>query len=170
MVTDLSNNNPGIASGVNLVAEASWTNFIRGQEANIITRKASIFMPFSTTYKAGTVLGQITVSTAPTSAPVGGNVGNGTLGTITTGPGVTPGNYLVRITTASTNGGAYILRSPAGVQVGTGAVGTPFSGAGLGFTLSDGSTDFAVNDSFTITVPAGSGAWTRADAAATDGP
>jgi len=52
--------------------------------------------------------------------------------------------------------------------VGNGTVGVAFSGGGLAFTLAD-ATDFAIGDTFTITVAAGSGHYAAHDPAATDG-
>ena len=44
------------------------------------------------------------------------------------------------------------MTDPTGARVGTGTVGQPFTGGGLTFTLSDGSTDFAVGDGFILAV------------------
>lgn len=163
---------PGVAAGFNKLGELGSTpNFLGFPQDNIVGTKATVRTPdANTTLVAGTVLGVIATSGAnPTVAATGGNTGNGTIGTVTTGVGIMSGVYTVRITSASTNGGQYTVINPKGASVGTGNVGSAFSGGGIGFTLSDGSTDFAVNDSFTITVPAGTGILRISLTASTDG-
>ena len=80
------------------------------------------------------------------------NTGNGTMGSITVSAHARAGQYILRITAASSNAGAFELHNAAGATVGTGNVASAFVGAGLAFTLADGSTDFVVGDTFTITV------------------
>lgn len=163
---------PGVASGVtSLGSLGSTPNFLGYPQDNIVGVKATVRTPDANTKLiAGTVLGVIATSGgAIVVAATGGNVGNGTIGTVTAGVGVMPGIYTVRFTTASSNGGQYVVTNPRGASVGIGNVGSAFSGGGIGFTASDGSTDYAVNDSFTLTVPAGTGILRISTAAATDG-
>ncbi len=115
----------------------------------------------------GTVLGRITKATA--SAVAGTNTGNGVMGTITVGAAALPGDYLLKVVKAASNAGDFVLINPLGVMVGYGSVAAAFSLGGLAFTLADGGTDFAVGDSFTITVAAGSGKVVQLDLAGTDG-
>ena len=61
-------------------------------------------------------------------------------------------SYILRITVASSNAGAFELLNSNGSVIGTGNVASAFVGAGLAFTLADGSTDFIVGDTFVITV------------------
>ncbi|MCY1311776.1 Bacteriophage lambda head decoration protein D [compost metagenome] len=75
---------------------------------------------------------------------------------------------MLTITSAAANGGKFLLVDPMGVEVGEGTVGVAFSGGGLSFTLADGSTDFAVDDAFTIAVNANLGEWTAYDDDGTD--
>lgn len=108
-------------------------------------------MPVVTTWTYGTV----------TATPDGGNVGNGTV-TALTAPGVAyPGVWTLKVNTAVANGGVWTLTDPDGNVVSTTITQTVGAGqatvinaGGLQFTITDGSTDFALNDSFTITVPA----------------
>lgn len=55
-------------------------------------------------------------------------------------------------TLAFTGATAFNVVDPAGVQIGTGAVGTAFSAAGLGFTLTAGATAAVVGDKATLAV------------------
>ncbi|MBU1330874.1 MAG: hypothetical protein KJ884_13035 [Gammaproteobacteria bacterium] len=94
------------------------------------------------------------VAAAATSAAAvadGGNVGNGTLGTLSATSAVAAGAYTVTITNALT--GAFSVTGPAGAT-GVGDVGTAYSVGGLQFTLTAGGTEFEDGDSFTITVTA----------------
>lgn len=93
----------------------------------------------------------------PTAASVanGGNVGNSTSSAVTTtGYAPTVGDYKVVLVEPNTNLGTFEVEDPAGKIVGTGVVGTAFSGGGISFTLADGSTDFVSGDFFTISVAA----------------
>jgi hypothetical protein len=85
------------------------------------------------------------------------------LGAITVGSLAITGTYLVTITEAAANGGAFSLMDPTGREVGTGSVGVAFTGGGLTFTLADGAVDFAVNDGFTLAVNANLGEWASYD-------
>lgn len=87
-----------------------------------------------------------------TAVAGGSNTGNGTMGTITETGDAIPGVYTLTIVKAATNAGEFNVRNPAGVIIGTGTVAVAFSGGGLAFTLADGATDFAVGDTFAITV------------------
>jgi|GEM_PF-1830050 len=109
-----------------------------------------LHMPVTTTYAYGSV----------TASALSGT-GNGTIGTLTVAAPALPGQYRLVLNTAVTNGGVWTLTDPLGnvlsttltqtVGVGTS---TPFSVNGLGFTITDGTTDFGVGATFTITVPA----------------
>ena len=64
--------------------------------------------------------------------------------------------------------GTFEVVDPMGLQLGEGTVGVPFTDGGLTFTLADGSTDFAVDDAFTLAVLANLGEYTDYDDAGTD--
>ncbi len=115
------------------------------------------------TYALGTVLARKSVADAVTPA-AGSNTGDGTVTLATVAAGqVVPivGAYALTVTTAVTNGGILQLKDPNGAIVasdlimtaGAGAA-TVFEAAGLEFTVTDGSADFIVGDSFTLTVAA----------------
>lgn len=104
------------------------------------------------TYTPGTVLGKTLVSGSAAAVAGASNTGNGTMGSITVSSHAKIGQYILRITVASSNAGAFELLNSNGSVIGTGNVASAFVGAGLAFTLADGSTDFIVGDTFVITV------------------
>ncbi len=112
---------------------------------------------------AGTLLAKITAANAGVATADGGNTGNGTMGTVTVGNDALTGTYVLTITAAAANAGTFSVVDPFGAVVGTGTVAVAFSAGGLSFTLADGSTDFAVDDVFTIAVNAGIGEWVAYD-------
>jgi hypothetical protein len=136
-------------------------NGYRSRDKGVIASGAGVLKP-------GTVLGKITLGAA-SAAAVAGNSGNGTMGAITVGAGAKPGVYKLVFVEPATDAGAFIVEDPDGIVIGSGDVAAAFSAGGLGFTLADGSNDFAAGDAFNITVAAGSGEYVPVDAAADDG-
>ena len=119
---------------------------------------------------SGTLLGKITnAATAPVAAAVAGNTGNGTMGTVTAGDDAIAGVYTLTIVEPASDAGSFIVEDPEGRNVGNGEVAVAFSGGGLGFTLADGSNNFAAGDQFTITVAAGTGKYVAYAAGADSG-
>lgn len=126
-------------------------------------RDESLRFAGADTFVKGTILARRTVAAAVTASAVTGT-GNGTVSaaTVMAGPIVPKvGAYTIRFTTAVTNGGIFRLEDPDGVIVATGlamtagaGAATVFKVAGLQFTVTDGSTDFAVGDTATLTVAA----------------
>jgi len=117
---------------------------------------------------AGMVLGKITKGAA-TGAAVAGNTGDGTItANPTVGAAAKPGVYQVVCIEPAVNGGKFTVEDPDGILIGVATVGVQFS-THLTFTITDGATDFAAGDAFTITVAAGSGKVTQIDFSAADG-
>lgn len=111
-----------------------------------------------------------TITATSASAVAGGsNTGNGAMGAITVDNNAIAGDYVLTVTKAATNAGDFQVVDPNGKVVGLGTVAAAFSGGGLSFTLADGATDFAVGDTFTITVEAGSGNYAMHDPSGIDG-
>lgn len=121
------------------------------------------------TYVPGSVLGQVTVGAAEATAFTWNAANTGTIAAVAVGAGAKAGTYRVTIVDAETNKGNFSVVDPDGVVVGYGVVATAFSGGGLGFTISDGATDFSVGEGFNIVVAAGSGKYKLAVETATDG-
>jgi hypothetical protein len=116
-----------------------------------------------------TVSSTTITATSASVAAGGSNTGTGAMGAITVSNSAKPGDYVLKITKAATGAGDFQVTDPDGVIVGVGTVAVAFSGGGLSFTLADGDPDFAVGDTFTITIAAGSGHYAMHDTSATDG-
>lgn len=124
----------------------------------------------------GGVLGKVTVGAVPTTGTAdGGNTGDGTVTVVTGGVDIKVGDYLVTCIAAVTNGGTFVVTDPDGNFVAQGII---LAGAGgviaitstqINLTVTDAGTDFAVDDFFTITVPAGSLKYQLVDSTAIDG-
>jgi hypothetical protein len=113
---------------------------------------AVLEMPVNPTFTYGTV-------TASHTTIIGSSNGTVTALSVTGTPKA--GAWLLTCTATVANGGVWSLTDPDGVVVATGltqtvgaAQATVFNTNGLQFTVTDGSTDFAAGDVWTITVPA----------------
>lgn len=106
-----------------------------------------------TTYPAVTV----TVSFAAPSQAFAGT-GNGVMSGLSTSSTAVREVFTVRLKTAAANGGTFsVVGSVSGAQADA-VVGTAYDNGKVAFTIADGSTDFVVGDTFTVTVagvPAG---------------
>jgi len=111
----------------------------------------------------GTILARRVLS-ATVTVVAGSNTGNGTVTLAApTAGNVVPlvGAYVLTCVSAVSHGGVFKLVDPNGMLVATDITMTPGAGgatvvkvAGLQFTITDGSTDFIVGDSFTLTTVA----------------
>lgn len=101
---------------------------------------------------SGTLLTQVDAG-AGTFAMDAGATGNPTAGTITIGAAAIPGVYVIEFTAAT----KFTVEDPNGKTIGTGTLGSAFSKAGVGVTLTAGATPAVAGDTATITVAAGSG-------------
>ena len=143
----------GVHAGEFLLSEANGTR----------SREEVVISAGNGKVAAGTLIAKITAANAAVPTAKAGNVGNGVLGAITVGSPAITGTYVLAMTAASANGGAFLVVDPTGREVGAGTVGVAFTGGGLTFTLADGAVDFAVNDGFTIAVNANLGEWAPYD-------
>ena len=148
----------GVYPGEFLLSEANGT---RSREEVVIAAGSGIL-------KAGTLIALITAANALTPTAHAGNTGNGTVGSVAVTSAAISGPYILTIAEASANGGKFELVDPTGALLGEGTVGQAFTGGGLTFTLSDGSTDFPEGDGFTLTVKANLGEYTAYDDDGTD--
>jgi phage tail sheath gpL-like len=132
-----------------VAANATVTQILAAAYTAIL---AQLKMPMVPGFTYGTV----------TSTP-GTNTGNGTVTVLSVVGGGKPmaGAWKLTLNTVVANGGVFTLTDPNGVVVSTTVTMTPGAGGatviaigGLQFTITDGSTDFALSDSFTINVPA----------------
>lgn len=113
---------------------------------------AELSMPVTASYTYGAVTASALVGT-----------GNGTITALSVPGGANPkpGAYTLKVNTVVANGGVWTLTDPDGTVVSTTVTMTPGVGGatvitvgGLQFTLTDGTTDFGLGATFTITVPA----------------
>jgi Bacteriophage lambda head decoration protein D len=149
-------------------AEGKYAGEFLISEANGTRSREQVTLALGNNLEAGAVVGEITLG-AGSSAPGGGNTGNGVMGAITVGASAQVGDYVLTITKAAVDAGDFQVVDPQGDVIGVGTVGVAFSGGGISFTLADGAADFVVGDTFTITVAGGSGKYAELDPAAADG-
>lgn len=90
--------------------------------------------------------------TVPSTGSAGSNTGNGTCESVADGGSAKPGTYTLTCIAEATDGGSFDVVDPDGVSIGTAIVGTAFTSDQIDLTLTDGGTDFAVGDTFTIDV------------------
>lgn len=112
----------------------------------------------------GTILARKKVATTVTPAADAGNTGDGTCTAAAVIAGeIVPkvGAYVLTCIEAVANGGVFKLEDPDGnivaaylYMVAGAGQDTTFKAGGMTFTLTDGATDFAVGDFFTLTVAA----------------
>lgn len=110
---------------------------------------------------AGAVIGLITKAQAAAPIPTVSGTGNGTMSAVKGGPGVKTGNYVVTCTGTATHGGTFSVVDPEGESLtsltltASSGASTSYSNDQISFTITDGGTDFAEDDVFTIAVTAG---------------
>lgn len=124
-----------------------------------------------------TLMAKKPVTIPTTMTADGGNTGDGTVTAVAAAAGGSPsvGTWVLANTFAVANGGVWSLTDPNGntvidgltMNVGAGGA-TVFVAGGMTFTITDGATDFALADEFTIAVTA-NGKWIPFDITAVDG-
>jgi hypothetical protein len=143
--------------------------FIITEQDGSVSRDTGV-VAINQTVLVGSILGQITKGTPTLSAITG--TGNGTVTLPLLFAGAQVGVYTFRCITAATNNGTFAVFDPLGNRlpdaVLAGGV-IAYTNAQIGVTITDGATDFVVGDSFTLTVPAGSGQYVLVAPAAVDG-
>lgn len=93
----------------------------------------------------GALLGRTAVSGTVTDIAASANTGNGTLSGLATGGSTVPGDWQLVAHSAT----VFFLYNPEGIYSGKATVGNAFTGA-VHFTISAGSTPFAMGDSFIL--------------------
>ncbi|SAI58938.1 Uncharacterised protein [Bordetella ansorpii] len=144
-------------------------DFILSEANGELSRQVVVISASAGILQAGQLLSVLTAANAATVTPkVGGNTGNGAVGTVTVSSEAITGTYVVRIIGAAANGGEFEVIDPTGDTVGDGLVGEAFQAGGLSFTIADGSTDFAVGDAWNVAIKAGLGEYVAYDDDGTD--
>lgn len=85
----------------------------------------------------------------------GTRTGTGTLTGIEASPTSVTETWTLTCTAAAANGGTFSVSGSVSGAMANATVGTPYSAARIAFTINDGATDYAVNDTFTIPVTQG---------------
>ena len=113
----------------------------------------------------GALLGIIN-GTAIAITAKAGNVGNGNVVGLVLGQQPQPGVYTL---VADADVGGFTVTDPQGNALTELIIGQPYDTPAFGMTLTQGATPFAVGDTFTVTIAAGSGEYTLSTPTATDG-
>lgn len=144
---------------------SDWLKF-EESSGQRFSRENAVLLSGSGLLRTGTVLGLITLGAANAALNVA-NTGNGTISAVTVGAAAVPGTVNIVFTSAT----AFTVKKVDGTNVGggTGTVGNAFSGGGLGFTITAGSTAFIAGDNGTIVVDVGSGKYKPYDPDGVDG-
>jgi hypothetical protein len=149
-----------ICGGASLTEGQHAGEFLLGETSP--GKRESVVVLSGQNLKGGAVVGRVNKGVGRASTPTVVGTGNGTMSQVFAGPEVEKGNYVVKLITAVTNGGVFSVTTPSGrplpdFTLTPGAGGTTAYTAGwrhLRFSITDGSTDFVVNDTFTIVVDA----------------
>lgn len=105
----------------------------------------------------GAVLGRINLGTCPsTGAPGSPFAGGGSCTGVTAGAKAKLGTYTLKCIIAQAGAGVFSVEDPDGFGLPDALVGQAYTNDQINFTINDGSPDFAVGDTFTITIGAGS--------------
>lgn len=125
-----------------------------GGDKNLIGEEVTI--QSGNSLKRGTVLGKVTVDVPSTGTADAGNTGDGTCTSVEGRRRTRKGVYTLECVTAEADGGVFSVTTPNGDRLADAVVGEEYDGEHIAFLLNDGTSDFAVGDTFTITVAVGS--------------
>lgn len=138
---------------------------IISEASNQRSRENIVVTQTGTALASGTLLTKVDAG-AGAFAMDAGATGNPTAGAITIGAAAIPGVYVIEFTAAT----KFTVEDPNGKTIGTGTLGSAFSKAGVGVTLTAGATPAVAGDTATITVAAGSGKYIAYTANGAAGP
>jgi len=117
----------------------------------------------------GSVIGKIKVGAVPTTGTVGTNTGAVTCTGVTGGNKTKVGVYTLRCVTVVASGGVFSVKDPDGEALPEANVTVAYTNPAINFLLNDVGADAALGDTFTITVPVGSGKVKELNLAGIDG-
>lgn len=142
---------------------------LKWEQANLYSRD-KITVLAGQSLVPGSVLGQVTAGTVPTTGTAGGgNTGNGTMASVTGGKNVKVGTYTMTCVGESANAGTFAVEDPDGEALASAAVGVAYTSGQINFTIADGGTDFDLGDTFTVAVPAGGEQYRAINVSGVDG-
>ncbi len=143
-----------IAGGASL-AEATHTAEFLLSEDDGGSSRTNVIVLSGQTLAAGAVIGEVGIGVGKAAIPAVAGTGNGLMSAVYPGPNVQLGNYIVKCKTVVTNGGVFSVTAPDGTALPDATVGTAYVSEHVNFLISDGATDFALNDQFTLAVATG---------------
>lgn len=151
------------------IATYTPDKLLAGDAQKAQTKEVVILTGASINLARGTVLGKITIGAVPTTGTAaGGNTGTGAMTGVAGKRRTKVGVYTITCQQAIANGGLFKVVNPEGKIIGYANVGAAFVSDELNFSIAD-ATDFVAGDSFTVTVPAGSGKYAIVDKDNIDG-
>ena len=117
--------------------------------------------------KRGTVLGKITKAGGEIVEP---GTAKGTIDTVVLGKAAKLGTYTLTCTTATSTGVKAVFKAidPEGIRLDDAVAGTAYSGP-ISFTITEGTSGFALGDTIVIPVVAGSGQYKIVNSTNVDG-
>lgn len=121
-------------------------------EANGDLSRKEVVIAKGQVLKAATPMGEVTIGGSSASASGVTGTGNGTVTGLAATAIAKIGAYTLLCTVAVANAGTFSVTDPDGILIGNATVGVAFNVNGLSFTINDGSTDFTVGASITVTV------------------
>jgi hypothetical protein len=145
-----------VNSQINFAIAEGLTPFIVGDYFTIATTNGGLF---SVVNPEGVSLPNASVGVAYVSGQINFTINDGSTD-------FAVGDYF---TVLVGNAGLWSVRDPEGNRLPDAKTGVAYVNGQINFTINDGSTDFVVGDSFTITVAAGNGQYKLSLAAAVDG-
>lgn len=145
---------PAICGGAALTEPQHTGEFIMSEAPGSRSR-ANITVLSGQNLKAGAVVGRVSIGVGKADIPAVVGTGNGVMSVLFAGPEVEKGNYVVKCITAATNGGTFEVKAPSGKLLPNATVDVDYRSRHINFKIADGSTDFVVNDTFTIVVTTG---------------
>ena len=151
------------------LTEGNRLNDILKYEAENNFSRAVVTVLSGQNLSVGAVIGKATKGACPTTGTAGTNTGNGTCASVTASAAAKVGVYTLKCILAATNGGIFSVEDPDGYALPNARVAVAYTNDQINFTISDGANDFAAGDSFTITIPAGTGKVKELDLDALDG-
>jgi hypothetical protein len=137
-------------------------DILKWEEDNFFSREA-VTIASGQDLDLGAVVGKITLGTCPTTGTAGSNTGAGTCTGVTAGLKAKLGIYVLKCIIAQTGAGVFSVKDPDGYGLPNAVVAHAYTDDQINFTLNDGSPDFVIGDTFTITIAAGSGYVTELD-------
>lgn len=152
----------------NILESDRLNDILKWEQVNLFSRE-KVTVLSGQDLPVGAVVGKVKSVCPTTGTADGGNTGNGTCTSVTSGDEVKIGTYTLLCIVAAANAGTFEVRNPEDHTLGQATVAVAYTSEELNFTLNDGSTDYAVGDKFTIAVTAGTGKVTRITFDAVDG-